>query len=138
MKSNLITSAQIYEQWKNWKETGIISDQMAKMMLEVARKITGNHRFCGYDEEMKRDMVQEAVLKIIKNLKNMKEEHHDSFFGYWSMTVYSAFYNFLNKWHKEQERKKQLTKDTLLAAELQNYPIVQSQIIKDYLADDEW
>lgn len=35
-KNVYLTSDEIYEEWKKWKETGVISERMGKQMLTLA------------------------------------------------------------------------------------------------------
>lgn len=54
-------------------------------------------------------MVSDAILKCIKNLKNMKEEHSDSFFNYLSRCCYCSIYATLSRHYKYVNLKKKLT-----------------------------
>ena len=55
-------------------------------------------------------------MKIIRNLKNMKEEKRKSFFSYWSCCCYSAFVTYLRKHYKRTNQHRQYLLDTLQAA----------------------
>lgn len=35
-REHYATSEEIYEEWKRWKETGVVSEKMGGMMLRVA------------------------------------------------------------------------------------------------------
>lgn len=74
-------------------------------------------------------MLQEACLKIIKNLKNMKQEKRSSFFSYWSCCCYSAFINYLRKKYKRANHKRQLFLDALQYAKGNNLFNVRPDII---------
>ena len=55
-------------------------------------------------------------MKIIRNLKNMKEEKRKSFFSYWSCCCYSAFVTYLRKHYKRTNEWRKYLLDTLQAA----------------------
>lgn len=82
-------------------------------MLTLSRHIMENRRFVRYPEQMKEDMVQDGVLKIIKNLKNMKEGYKDSFFAYWSMCVFTSAYSYLKKHYNNINQRRELLVDAL-------------------------
>lgn len=77
-------------------------------MLLIAQHMTTMPQFNGYRPEDKEEMVQEACIKIIKNLHNMKEEKKGSFFSYWTMIVYTAFITYLRKHYAYINKKRHM------------------------------
>ena len=45
-------------------------------------------------------MIGDAYLKVVKNLKNMKEEYKDSFYSYIVLTIHSSFKATLAKHYR--------------------------------------
>lgn len=76
-------------------------------------------------------MAQEACLKIIRNLKNMKEEKRKSFFSYWSCCCYSAFVTYLRKHYKRTNEQRQYLLDTLQAASDMGVAHIRPDIIRN-------
>ena len=76
-------------------------------------------------------MAQEACLKIIRNLHNMKEEKRKSFFSYWSCCCYSAFITYLRKHYKRTNEQRQYLLDTLQAASDMGVAHIRPDIIKN-------
>lgn len=60
-----------------------------------------NSNYRGYDEDLKQDMISDAYLKVVKNLKNMKEQYKDSFYSYIVLAIHSSFKATLNKHYKQ-------------------------------------
>lgn len=113
-KQNIyLTSDEIYDEWKKWKKTGVISETMGQQMLTLADHVMKSHSFCGYPYQMKQDMIQEGVIKIMKNLKNMKEEYHGSFFSYWTRCVWTSSIVYLREHYKEVNMRRQMILDKL-------------------------
>ena len=112
-KNIYLTSDEIYEEWKQWKETGVISERMGKQMLKLAQNVMTSHHFCGYSKEIREDMISDGVIKIIKNLKNMKEEYKSSFFSYWTRCVWTSSIVYLKKHYKDVNFKRKLIIDKL-------------------------
>lgn len=65
--------------------------------------------FCGYDHHLKEDMVMNAYLKIVKNLKNFKPEIGASAFKYFSTCCYFAFIETIMKFYKHKNLIEELT-----------------------------
>lgn len=86
-------------------------------------------QFNGYAPDEKDEMLQEACLKIMKNLKNMKEDKRSSFFSYWSCCCYSAFINYLRKKYKMANRKRKIFLDALQYAKDNNMFNVRPDIV---------
>lgn len=57
-------------------------------------------QFIDYTPHMKEEMEQDACLKIMKNLKNMKEEKRKSFFNYWTCCCWTAFIVYLRNHYR--------------------------------------
>lgn len=55
---------------------------MGVYMLYIADRVINSPSFRGYAKDIKEELKSEALLKMMKNYKNLKEENKDSFFGY--------------------------------------------------------
>ena len=115
----------IYDEWLKWRNSATevqdrrVSEQLGKYILDIATKIMRTNSFRGYTEDMKQDMVSEAVLKCIKNLKNLKEERKGSFFNYLTRCCYCAFYYFLSRYYKHVNIRRELVRKAVDELELQ-------------------
>lgn len=54
------------------------------------------------------------MLKILKNIHNMKEEYRKSFFAYWTRCVFTAAVVYLAKHYKSVNLKRKLYLDALV------------------------
>lgn len=79
---------------------------------------------------MKEEMLQEACLKIIRNLKNMKQDKRSSFFSYWSCCCYSAFINYLRKHYRRINHKREFFLEALQYAKDSNLYNVRPDIVR--------
>ena len=111
-----LTAEDIYQDWVEWKRTGVVSEKMGRDMLTLAQHVMENRRFVRYREDMKSEMVQEGVLKIMKNLKNMREEYRGAFFNYWTRCVFTAAVVYLGRYYKDINLKRAVLLDALTAA----------------------
>ena len=138
-KNIYLTSDEIYQEWKQWKETGVISERMGKQMLTLAQNVMTSHHFCGYSKEIREDMISDGVIKIIKNLHNMKEEYKSSFFSYWTRCVWTSSIVYLKKHYKDVNFKRKLIIEKLEEASYDGkYSDAQFiKMLKDELAQYE-
>lgn len=125
-----LTSDEIYEEWKKWKETGVISERMGNQMMTIAQHIMTSRHFNGYPKEIREDMISDGVIKIIKNLKNMKEEYKSSFFSYWTRCIWTASIVYLGKHYKNINKRKQLMIDCLEEMRTTN-PLLNQELIRN-------
>ena len=74
-----IENDEIYAEWKKWEASSPIveerqpSERFGELMLLIAKNLLLSPRFAGYGWEDKEEMVSEAVLKMMKNIKNIKK-----------------------------------------------------------------
>jgi len=94
------------------------------MMLMLAQRIMTSRHFYNYPQYMKDEMIQDGCLKIIANLKNMKEEKRKSFFAYWTRCVWTAAIVYLGKHYKYMNNKRKLMLEAIAeAASQSNLPV---------------
>lgn len=110
-----LTNDMIYQEWLKWRDSAVevqdrtIPEKLALYVQQIARGISHTRSFSNYNDELKADLVSDALVKVFKNLKNMKEEKKDSFFNYISRTCYCSFYATLAKHYKYINARRKLT-----------------------------
>ena len=98
-----------------WRESAakvedrIMHDKLALMVLSIPQHMIHSKCFRGYDSHLKEDMVMNAYLKIVKNLKNFKPEIGASAFKYFSRCAYFAFCETIMCYYKHKNLLEQLT-----------------------------
>ena len=90
-------------------EDRVMHDRLALMVLSIPQHMLHSKCFCGYDYHLKEDMVMNAYVKIVKNLKNFKPEFGASAFKYFSRCTYFAFCETIMKYYKHKNMLEQLT-----------------------------
>lgn len=116
-KQQFLTNEDIYRDMVLWRDSHstiserTISDTMADDMLKLIQHLLRHHRFSNYPQWMKDEMRQEAFLKIMKNLKNIKldEDYRGKLFSYWTTCAWTAFIVYLKQHYKYNNTKKKLT-----------------------------
>lgn len=114
-----LTNDMIYQEWVKWRDSAVdisqrtIPEKLALYVQQIAKGILLSRRFINYSDEIKEDLVSDAILKVFKNLKNMKEEKKDSFFNYITRTCYCSFYYTLSKHYKYVNARRKLIEASL-------------------------
>lgn len=103
-----------------------ISEELGKMFMELARKISNHSFFRNYTLETKQDMMGYAYEKLITGLPNFNFKYTNAF-AYLSQVCFNAFKTTLSKHYKQVNIKRALTKKAIL--ELDTY-IPNSSITK--------
>lgn len=113
-KTHYIDNQDLMDEWRRWFESGetpedrTISDALARMMMLIADRILQSRYFGGYPVEVREDMAGEALLKLIRNLKNFKPER-GSLFSYLSRIVFCACATYLKKHYRIRNAKREMS-----------------------------
>ena len=86
----------------------IITDKLALMIRSIPENMIRKYQFNGYDQELKEDMIANAVLKCLKNLKNYNPARRNSAFNYFTLCTHCSFMTTLHKHYKQLNLKKEL------------------------------
>lgn len=82
---------------------GLISEELGKMLLLIAKNLSNKGNFINYT--WKDDMIQEAVLTCCRYLKNFDLKKSNNPFAYITTICNHAFVNYINKQKKHSEIK---------------------------------
>ena len=85
-----------------------VHDRLALMILSIPQHMLHSKCFCGYDYHLKEDMMMNAYVKIVKNLKNFKPEFGASAFKYFSRCAYFAFCETIMKYYRHKNMLEEL------------------------------
>ena len=108
---------------------------MGKYMLLLCERMLTNPRFRAYPEWLKDEMKQEGCLKILRNLKNMREDKKGSFFSYWTITAWTAYIVVLGKYYEEKNQRRQLLVNALRDAKHDNICALDENFIRQLEAE---
>lgn len=107
--SRYITNKQLMPEMIKFKETGVMSEELGGMILEIAMKITYKGCFSGYHGGWKVDMIGESLVNIMKYLHNFNPNHPKAnAFAYISQCIHNAFKNSIKKNQRHSQLKDDL------------------------------
>lgn len=120
MKKQYATSAEIYAEWVKWRDSAerpedrTIPERLGLIVHEIAWRMANSSKYRGYPLALLDDMAGDAVLKVFRNLKNMKEEKRDSFFSYVTLCVQCSFWSTLAKHYRHANLVREISLERLL------------------------
>ena len=114
-RSIYLDKAEFAAEIAKWRESAekvedrVMHDKLALMVLSIPQHMLHSKCFCGYDSHLKEDMVMNAYVKIVRNLKNFKPEIGSSAFKYFSRCCYFAFCETIMTFYRHKNMIEQLT-----------------------------
>lgn len=113
-KTHYIDNEDLLAEWQRWVSSGntpearTISDDLARMMMTIAERILTSRYFSGYPLEVREDMAGDAVLKMLRNLKNYKADK-GSLFSYLSRICFCSNATYLKQHYKRRNAEREMT-----------------------------
>ena len=117
-KNNFINEKDIIEQWGVWKnsaknvEDRKVPDKLIEQMYVISSHLLEHQRFVRYPHYEKQDMMQEGVLKCMKNLKNY-DPTKGKIFSYFTRCCWTAFIVYLAKYYDDLNEKRELLMEAI-------------------------
>ena len=123
-KLKYIDKVELYNEWKKWRETNTLSPNFVNILFTIA---DGVARKMLHDiSNLYDDYIQEAMLKMHKNLHNLKEEKRDAFFAYLNLAARTALLEVTGKVKRQADLKERIRQEyhllsaSTISAETQN------------------
>ena len=111
------------------QQQGSPTEQVCEYFKMIATHLLGDSRYRNYPKDLHEDMVSEAVLKCIKNIKNFKKEYADRCFNYFTRCCEHAIWTLLSKHYKHVNLIRELTLD--FADQVEQYSLSLAKQIRD-------
>lgn len=98
-----VENDEIYAEWKKWEASSPVveerqpSERFGELMLKIAKNLLLSPKYARYGWEDKEEMVSEAVLKMLRNLKNVDGTKKKSMFSYFTLCANCAYLTYLRK-----------------------------------------
>lgn len=140
-----VTNKALMAEMIKWRDSAekvedrVISEELGRMIIEIATRMTNHSRFRFYGQDIKSDMISYSCFKIVQGLKNYNFKFKNVF-AYMTQAVYNACLGVCAKHYKQINIKRELLKNSL--SQLECAPGVdQNKIIntyiKSYLGEDD-
>lgn len=106
---------ELYETWKQWRDSAenvqdrVPPEQLGVQILALCTHLTNHRNFRDYPQVIKEELISSGCEKILKNLKNVKEDMaHKHLFAYYTSAAWCAFVNVLKEHYKNINIRRKL------------------------------
>jgi len=99
--SNYVNNSELLKEVILFKLNGVASEELGKMLLDIANHYTTKGNFSGYT--WKKDMVGDAVLTCLKYLRSFNPDKSDNAFAYVTQICKNSFKAYIKVQKKHME-----------------------------------
>ena len=109
-RNNYIDRDRLHQLMRDYKDTGIISEELGEMFMTMTDHILGHSNFRNYTQAVREEMKSYALLLLIKYSHNCDAYERDArqVFNYLSTVTFNAFKQVLQKYYKNLNLKREL------------------------------
>lgn len=107
-KNNIyyVNNNELLQEIVNYKDSGIMSETLGRMIMRIAGGLSQKANYSGYT--WIDDMRSEAILTVIKYIKNFNPEKSQNAFAYVTQICSNAFVSYITKQKKHSTIKNKL------------------------------
>ena len=134
-RNNYIDRDQLHKLMRDYKDTGIISEELGKIFITMTDHILGHSNFRNYTVDIKEEMKSHSLMLLVKYSHNCDAYQRDArqTFNYITTIIFNACKQVLQKYYKQQNLKREL--ETMYLQMLSNYFGI--DVKNDYLENFE-
>ena len=109
-RNNYIDRDRLHQLMRDYKDTGIISEELGDMFMTMTDHILGHSNFRNYTQAVREEMKSYALLLLIKYSHNCDAYERDArqTFNYITTIIMNSFKQILLKYYKQQNLKREL------------------------------
>ena len=109
-KRNYIDRDRLHQLMRDYKDTGIIGEELGKMFMVMVDHILGHSNFRNYTQAVREEMKSYALLLLIKYSHNCDAYQRDArqTFNYITTVVMNACKQILIKYYKRLNTQREL------------------------------
>jgi hypothetical protein len=94
-KGHYLTNATLLPEVIRAKKLGRITDELARMLLKMAEKISTKSWFIGYS--FREDMISFAMVNLMANALKFNPEKSSNPFSFYTTAIHRSFYQYKNE-----------------------------------------
>ena len=134
-KRDYINRNQLHQLMRDYKDTGVISEELGQMFMTMTDHILGHSNFRNYTQAVREEMKSYALLLLVKYSHNCDAYQRDArqTFNYITTIVMNSCKQVLIKYYKNQNMKREL-EQRYIDMLAQEYGV---KIKKDYIENFE-
>ena len=109
-RNNYIDRDRLHQLMRDYKDTGIISEELGDMFMTMTDHILGHSNFRNYTQAVREEMKSYALLLLVRYSHNCDAYQRDArqTFNYITTIIMNSFKQILLKYYKQQNLKREL------------------------------
>lgn len=109
-RNNYIDRDRLHQLMRDYKDTGIIGEELGKMFMIMTDHILGHSNFRNYEQAVREEMKSRALLLLVKYSHNCDAHQRDArqTFNYITTIIFNSCKQTLQKYYKQQNLKRDL------------------------------
>ena len=109
-RNNYTDRDRLHQLMRNYKDTGIISEELGDMFMTMTDHILGHSNFRNYTQAVREEMRSHALLLLVRYSHNCDAYQRDArqVFNYLSTVTFNAFKQTLQKYYKRLNTQREL------------------------------
>ena len=114
-RNNYIDRDRLYQLMRDYKDTGIISEELGEMFMIMTDHILGHSNFRNYTQAVREEMRSHALLLLVRYSHNCDAYQRDArqTFNYITTITMNACKQVLQKYYKHLNLKRELEQQYL-------------------------
>ena len=114
-RNNYIDRDRLHQLMRDYKDTGIISEELGEMFMIMTDHILGHSNFRNYTQAVREEMRSHALLLLVRYSHNCDAYQRDArqVFNYLSTVTFNAFKQTLQKYYKRLNTQRELERQYL-------------------------
>jgi len=104
-----IKNEDFLKELEKYKETKIVSDELGKIFLKLAKKLANRSNFCRYS--YREDMIYSGVQTCIRYVDKFDPSKSKNPFSYFTKTIWRAFITYIKNEKKQIYIKERLIQE---------------------------
>ena len=114
-RNNYIDRDRLHQLMRDYKDTGVISEELGKMFMTMTDHILGHSNFRNYTQAVREEMRSHALLLLVRYSHNCDAYQRDArqTFNYITTITMNACKQILQKYYKQLNLKRELEQQYL-------------------------
>jgi DNA-directed RNA polymerase specialized sigma24 family protein len=123
------SNAEMTQELKEYKNTGVISEKLGQMFIDISTRYANKGKFFNYTE--KEDWIGDIILRMVEQIDKFDPDHpRANAFAYFTMIAHRKILTNIKKFKRQFNTKMEITEKLIEEME-HNNKIQINQNIKD-------
>jgi hypothetical protein len=99
---------------RKFKETGVMSNELGKMFIDIANKLGGHTNFRYYNNNIKDELISSAIHRLVANAHKFDVDRENAnAFSYFTQVAWNAFVMACKQHYKHVNIKQKIATEYL-------------------------